>query len=268
MKSPGAEVELQGAAGQMSSVSDARISIQGVSKTYTSARGDVTALKGVDLEIHDGEVLAIIGPSGCGKSTLLRIIAGLDAASTGNIAWSEAPRPGRDIGFVFQEPVLMPWRNVLRNARIALEVQKIPKAEADERVRSLLKLVGLEGFEASLPRELSGGMRQRVAIVRALASDPLVLLMDEPFGALDYLTRERLNDDLLDIWAATRKTMVIVTHSVEEASYLADRVVVMSARPGQIRSIHEVPLPRPRNKHTRLDPRFAAFMEQLREELS
>lgn len=246
----------------------ARVSLRGLSKRYKSSRGTVDALVDVDLDVFDGELLAIIGPSGCGKSTLLKILAGLDQSSKGSVLWRDPPRPGKDIGFVFQEPVLMPWRNVLRNAGIALEVQGVPRAEANERVRRLLELVGLSGFEAALPRELSGGMRQRVAIVRALASDPVVLLMDEPFGSLDYLTRERMNDDLLEIWAQTRKTLVIVTHSVDEATYLADRVVVMSPRPGRIQAIHDVPLARPRNKETRLDPVFASFMEQLREELT
>lgn len=244
------------------------ISLRGVGKEYRrSGMEPVVALKGVDLDIARGEIIALVGASGCGKSTLLRIVAGLDKDYTGSLTWTQEPKPGRDIGFVFQEPVLLPWRTVRKNAQFGLEVQRTEKAEMNSRVDYLLELVGLEGFEKSYPKELSGGMRQRLSIVRALAYDPQILLMDEPFGALDHITRERLQDDLLRIWSETHKTIVFVTHSVDEAAYLADRVVVMTPRPGVVREIHDVPLPRPRNESTKVDLRFAKFQAQLRREL-
>ncbi|MFG3417535.1 ABC transporter ATP-binding protein [Micromonospora sp. NPDC048063] len=239
-----------------------------ITKEYRSDRGKVVrALHEVSLDVRQGEILAIIGASGCGKSTLLRIMAGLDTITSGQTEWSRRPTPGRDIGYVFQEPVLLPWRSVLRNACIAPETLKEPRQRYEPRVRELLSLVGLTDFADALPRELSGGMRQRTSIVRALAHDPMLLLMDEPFGALDQITREKLHDDLLNIWTATGKTIVFVTHSVDEATYLADRVVVLSPRPGRVRAIHDVPLPRPRDARTKLDPRFAEFQAMLRGEL-
>lgn len=244
------------------------VRLSSITKDYQSERGKVVrALDEVSLDVAQGEIVAIIGASGCGKSTLLRIVAGLESITSGKLDWTRAPKPGKDIGYVFQEPVLLPWRSVLRNASLGPETLKMPRSEYEPRVRELLGLVGLDEFAEALPRELSGGMRQRAAIVRALAHDPMILLMDEPFGALDQITREKLHDDLLAIWSATHKTIVFVTHSVEEAAYLADRVVVMSPRPGRVRAIHNVPLPRPRGAHTKLDPRFAEFQAKLREEL-
>ncbi|APU16815.1 MULTISPECIES: ABC transporter ATP-binding protein [Actinoalloteichus] len=244
------------------------LAVRGVSKDYTSLHGEtVHALDDVNLTVDEGEIIAIIGPSGCGKSTLLRMLAGLDDDYDGEIVWERPPRPGRDIGFVFQEPALLPWRTVERNVRLGIEVQKERLDRADERVATLLELVGLSGFAKSFPKELSGGMRQRVAIVRALAYDPRILLMDEPFGALDAITRDRLHDDILRIWEETRKTIVFVTHSVEEAAYLADRVVVMSPRPGRLQAVHDVPLDRNRSAATRELPEFARFVGMLRGEL-
>ena len=245
------------------------LSIQSVTKRFVSADGrEVQALNDVSLDVHDGEFISIVGPSGCGKSTLLRIIAELESATTGAIRWSrEQQSTGREIGFVFQEPVLLPWRNVLDNARLPLDVFREPRAEANAVVRKLLASVGLAEFEKALPKQLSGGMRQRVAIVRALSYDPPLLLMDEPFGALDLLTRDRLNDDLLAIWARTRKTIVFVTHSVEEAAYLSDRVILMSSRPGVIKREYQITLPRPRGKSTKLMPEFHQLMADLREDL-
>lgn len=246
------------------------LSVTEVTKVYNSARRQtVTALDDVSLEIGDGEVIALIGPSGCGKSTLLRLIAGLDTEFSGDIAWSTPPRPGKDIGFVFQEHALLPWRTVQRNVSLGLEGHgKLDKAATTQRVMDLLTMVGLQDFADSYPSELSGGMRQRVAIVRALAYEPRILLMDEPFGALDAITRDRLQDDLLRIWEQTKKTIVLVTHSVEEAAYLADRVVVMSPRPGRIRAIHDVPLPRERDQSTRELPEFSHFANMLRGQLA
>jgi NitT/TauT family transport system ATP-binding protein len=239
-----------------------------LSKVYSAARrASVTALEDVSLAVADHEIVALIGPSGCGKSTLLRMIAGLDTDFTGELRWTEPPRPGKDIGFVFQEPALLPWRTVSRNVALGLESRDRSRDDIRERVRELLAMVGLSDFADSYPSELSGGMRQRVAIVRALAYDPRVLLMDEPFGALDAITRDRLQDDLLRIWEQTRKTIVLVTHSVEEAAYLADRVVVLAPRPGRVKAIHEVPLPRERDGSTRLTPEFTEFAGLLRSEL-
>ncbi|WP_460464059.1 ABC transporter ATP-binding protein [Arthrobacter pigmenti] len=244
------------------------LDVSRVTKVYQGAKGqEVVALDDVSLTIEDREIIALIGPSGCGKSTLLRMIAGLDQNFSGAINWARTPRPGRDIGFVFQEPALLPWRTVFRNVALGLEGKGQKKAVIADRVDNLLELVGLENFANSYPAELSGGMRQRVAIVRALAYNPQVLLMDEPFGALDAITRDGLQDELLSIWNQTHKTIVLVTHSVEEAAYLSDRVVVLSARPGRIKAIHPVPLPRERSKSTRLLSEFTKFVGLLRDEL-
>jgi NitT/TauT family transport system ATP-binding protein len=244
------------------------VTISHLSKTYRPKdKPEVHALQDIDLTVHEGEFLSLIGSSGCGKSTLLRIIAGLDAGYDGTVEWRTHPEPGKDIGFVFQEPALLPWRSVRRNAQLGLELQGMPAPERDARVDQLLELVGLQDFARALPKELSGGMRQRLSIVRALAYDPQVLLMDEPFGALDQITRERLQDDLLRIWEETGKTIVLVTHGVDEATYLSDRVVVMSPRPGRVRTIHEVPLARPRSLQTKALPEYSRFQVQLREEL-
>ncbi len=248
---------------------EALVRIRNLSKTYARKGGDgVQALTDIDFDIRSGEILSLIGPSGCGKSSLLRILAGLDTGYDGDVTWTEQPEQGRDIGFVFQDASLLPWRTVLRNVCLGLEGKGISKSDRESRGRELLELVGLQDFAAAYPRELSGGMRQRVAIVRALAYDPKVLLMDEPFGALDAITRDTLQDDLLRIWEATRKTIIIVTHSVEEAAYLSDRVVVLTARPGTVASIETVPLDRERTPQTRERPEFAAFAGELRSGLS
>lgn len=241
----------------------------GVTKVFQSAgRPAVTALEGIDLEVADQEIVALIGPSGCGKSTLLRLIAGLEREHEGSLEWTQTPRPGKDIGFVFQEATLLPWRTVSRNVALGIERSGMTRQQIDERVAELLEMVGLADFAAAYPAQLSGGMRQRVGILRALAYDPRVLLMDEPFGALDAITRDKLQDDLLGIWERTHKTIVMVTHSVEEAAYLADRVVVMSPRPGRVKAIHEVPLPRDRDASVRTLPAFAEFTGMLRSELA
>lgn len=238
-----------------------------VNKTYSAQGRYVQALSDVTVEVVEHEIVALIGPSGCGKSTLLRIIAGLDEEFEGEVSWSTPPDSGRDIGFVFQSPSLLPWRTVSKNVSLGLEGLQLSKAEVDAKVDELLALVGLEEFAKAFPAQLSGGMQQRVAIIRALAYNPRILLMDEPFGALDAITRDRLQDDLLNIWEKTHKTIVFVTHSVEEAAYLADKVVVMSPRPGRIKSIHAVPLPRDRRAEMRTLPEFAVFTGKLRSEL-
>ncbi len=241
--------------------------LQGVSKTYTGARGSrIAALLPTDLAVREGEFVSLIGPSGCGKSTLLKVVAGLTPPTQGTITygWDRASRPGQDIGFVFQDPVLLPWKNVLENARFPLEVFGVGREQADRTVLELLDAVGLGGFERALPRELSGGMRQRVSIVRALAYDPKLLLMDEPFGALDLLTRDLMSDILLGLWSRSPKTVVFVTHSVEEAVYLSDRLVVMSPRPGQVKEIMEVDLPRPRDPAVKDTDGFVHWMRRVK----
>jgi NitT/TauT family transport system ATP-binding protein len=240
------------------------LSVRNLSRSFARPGGGVVqAVEAVSFDVPAGAFLSIIGPSGCGKSTLLRLIAGLDAPSSGSIEITGAPERRR-FGFVFQDPVLLPWLTALENIRFPLDMAGQDRLAANARAQTLLDLVGLGGFEHALPHQLSGGMRQRTAIARALSYDPPILLMDEPFGALDLLTRDRLNEELLTIWHETRKTILFVTHSVEEAAYLSDRVLVMSARPGRLRASHEIGFARPRGEATRLDPAFHALMAEFR----
>jgi NitT/TauT family transport system ATP-binding protein len=212
-----------------------KIEIRGVSKTYASERGPVLALRGTDLTVNEGEFVSIVGPSGCGKSTLLYVVGGFLAADGDVIIDGSAVKgPGTDRGVVFQEYALFPWLTVHDNIRYGLERQRVAASERDKIVDRLVNVIGLSGFENRYPRELSGGMKQRVAIARTLACDPAILLLDEPFGALDAQTREIMQDELLRIWLETRKTVLLVTHDVTEAVYLSSRICVMSARPGQI----------------------------------
>jgi NitT/TauT family transport system ATP-binding protein len=214
------------------------------------------ALAGLSFRVAEGEFVSLLGPSGCGKSTALRLIAGLIAPDTGEIAWN-GPRP--ELGFVFQEPTLMPWADALTNARLPLDLKHLPRAEANERAAQALARLGLKGFESAFPRELSGGMKMRVSIARALASKPGLLLMDEPFAALDEITRTGLNDDLLALAKEDGITVIFVTHSVMESAYLSSRVLVMSPRPGRITA--EIPLtPGP---HDRLSPAFAEAQRRV-----
>ncbi|HWY62264.1 MAG TPA: ABC transporter ATP-binding protein [Rhizomicrobium sp.] len=206
--------------------------------------GGTEALSGLDFEVGDGEFVALLGPSGCGKSTALRLIAGLIAPDTGEIRWS-GPRP--EMGFVFQEPTLMPWAGALANARLPLDLKHVPRGEADERTAAALERMGLKGFDSAYPRELSGGMKMRVSIARALAAKPKLLLMDEPFAALDEITRSALNDDLLALAREDSITVIFVTHSVMESAYLSDRVLVMSPRPGRVTAEIALP-PGPRDR--------------------
>jgi NitT/TauT family transport system ATP-binding protein len=212
------------------------------------------------------EFLCVLGPSGSGKSTLLRILAGLLPSSAGEVVFNgaEVHGPRRGVGFVFQKANLMPWRTVLENITLPLELQHTPPEAARSRAQELVELVGLEGFEDTLPRDLSGGMAQRVAIARALVHDPDVLLLDEPFGALDALTRERMGDELLRIWQARQKTVVMVTHSISEALFLADRVLVLSPRPGRVILDLPVELPRPRQESIRYTAQFGELARRLR----
>ncbi len=220
-----------------------------VEKVYAALDGQpVVALSGVTLTIAEGEFVTVVGPSGCGKTTLMRMLAGLETATSGEMLLDGATvrAPSRKVGLVFQAPVLLPWRTVLENVLLPAEVFRLPAGEYRHRAQELLEMVGLGRFLGKYPFELSGGMQQRVAIVRALLFDPTVLMMDEPFGALDAMTREQMNLELQRIWMARRKTVVFITHSVPEAVFLGDRVVVMTPRPGRIAKIVDVTLPRPR----------------------
>ncbi|MHB8891536.1 MAG: ABC transporter ATP-binding protein [Candidatus Limnocylindrales bacterium] len=243
-----------------------------MAKTWPAADGSQTeALQDVDLDIAPGEFVSLIGPSGCGKSTLLRAIADLVRPSAGEVQVNGKP-PGQarldhDYGMVFQAPVLFDWRTVEENVRLPLEILGRPKAWSLARTRTMLELVELEAFARHRPYELSGGMQQRVAIARALSFEPRILLMDEPFGALDEMTRERLNDAVLRIWERTGITIVFVTHSIPEAVYLSSRIVVMSARPGRIAGSVDVDLPRPRTDETRESDRFFGLVTAVREML-
>jgi NitT/TauT family transport system ATP-binding protein len=225
------------------------VSIRDVSKQFSNG---TIAIRGVNLDVAAGEFLSLLGPSGCGKSTLLRIIAGLGAPSAGTVSWptSEYDASGhaqRRLGFVFQDATLMPWANVMRNVMLPLTLARVAKNEAAPRAAEMVELVGLKGFEKAYPRELSGGMRMRVSIARALVTRPSILLMDEPFAALDEITRHKLNDDLLALWWQQRFTVVFVTHSVFESVYLSQRIVVLAARPGRIMADFAVDAPYPRD---------------------
>lgn len=243
------------------------IQISGLTKEYESRDGSrIQALAPVDLEVPDREFVCIVGPSGCGKSTLLRLLAGTLTASAGQILLSGAPvhGPSGQVGMVFQSPSLLPWRTVEANALIPLEIQKLDSRKYSQLSRELFDLVGLSGFRKKYPGELSGGMQQRVGLVRALIHDPSLLLMDEPFGALDAMTRETMNLELLRIWRDARKTVVLVTHSIPEAVFLADRVVVMSARPGRISEVVDIEIARPRRLEMMTSPEFGALVGRIR----
>ena len=247
------------------------IDINDLSKIYaTRSGGQVLALDRISFQVDEGEFVAVVGPSGCGKSTLLRILAGTLPKSGGEILLrgESVTGPRRDIGFVFQAPVLLPWRTIIDNVMVPAQVQKRDLVAHRERANGLLELVGLKGFENNHPFELSGGMQQRVGIARALVCDPQLLLMDEPFGALDAMTREHMNEQLLHIWRESKKTIIFVTHSIPEAVLLADRIIVLSLRPGQIARIIEVDLPRPRRIEMVSTPQFGSYAEELRELLN
>lgn len=242
------------------------IAVEALSMIFHSKEGAVHALADINLEAKQGELLSVVGPSGCGKSTLLRIIAGLLIPTEGRI-WikgSAVAGPTSDIGIVFQNPVLMGWRTVLGNVLLQAEVRRLDLKEYRERALDLMKIVGLSGFEEKYPYQLSGGMQQRASICRALIHDPSLLLMDEPFGALDALTRERMNLELLRIWQESRKTILFITHSIPEAVFLSDRVAIMSPRPGHIDEIVPVDLPRPRVMKTMEEPEFSRRVAHIR----
>ena len=227
-----------------------RVRVDGIGRRYDTPQGGVQALQDVNFEVTAGEFVCIVGPSGSGKTTLFRIIAGLEPATAGTVYLAGDPveGPGPELGLVFQEYHLFPWRTVSGNVGFGLEKQGADSQQRQRRVSELLELVGLDGFADSYPRDLSGGMKQRVALARALAMDPDLLLMDEPFGAVDAQTKRMLQDELLDIWSETEKTVLFVTHDVEEAVKLADRVIVMGTEPGHIREVVEVDMDRPRSR--------------------
>lgn len=242
---------------------DAAVAVDGVSKRFESERRTVEALSDVNFGVAAGEFICIVGSSGCGKTTLLRTIAGLEPQTEGQIRINgdRVDDPGTDRGMVFQEYGLFPWLTVQENVCFGLERQGMSRATCDDRCREMIDLVGLDGFEAAYPNELSGGMKQRVAVARALAVDPEILLLDEPFGSVDARTRERLQKELLDIWDETGKTVLFVTHEIHEAVLLADRVIVMAGKPGRVRATVDLDLSRPRS---RTDSVFAERVERIR----
>ncbi len=242
------------------------LTVDDVSMIFARGNTSVHALDRISLEVRDGEFIAVVGPSGCGKSTLLKLVTGLRPPTGGRLIvyGREVTRPRGDVGIVFQSPVLLPWRTILENVTLPIDVLKLDAARGRERARELLALVGLAGFEKSYPNELSGGMQQRAAIARALVYDAPLLLMDEPFGALDAMTREQMNLELQRIWSASGKTVVFITHSIPEAVFLADRIVVMSARPGRVLRTLDNPLPRMRSLDDMLHPEFGMLVREIR----
>ena len=236
--------------------------VKDLSAVYPDPRGDLHALGNVSFSVHESEFVCVLGPSGSGKSTLLRIIAGLLKPTTGTLTFASSGKP--KIGFVFQSPNLMPWRTVRQNIQLPLEIEKRSREEIRSKTDELIQLVGLEGFEDNLPRELSGGMAQRVSLARALIHDPDILLLDEPFGSLDALTREKMWMELSRIWNERRKTLLMVTHSISESLFMADRVIVLSARPGKIKFELEVNLPRPRLDEMRFTPEFGEMAKLIK----
>jgi NitT/TauT family transport system ATP-binding protein len=248
--------------------SSALIQVRNLHLVYTTLRGDlIHALANISVEIRERELVTVVGPSGCGKTTLLRILAGLLPATRGEVqlAGTAVVGPRGDIGVVFQNPILLPWRTVLSNVLLPAEVLELPRGAARARAAELLRTVRLAGFEDKYPMELSGGMQQRAAIARALLHDPAILLMDEPFGSLDAMTREQMNLELQRIWQESQKTIVLITHSIPEAVFLGDRVVVMTPRPGMLARVIAVDIPRPRGLDVMASPAFGAIARDIRD---
>lgn len=239
---------------------------RGVAKTYRVADDEIESLKPLDFDIRNGEFVSVVGPSGCGKSTLLKLIGGLLPATRGSIeiAGQRVDGPAASIGIVFQSHVLLAWRTVLENIMLQMEIRKLPLKPSLAHARELIEMVGLAGFENKYPWQLSGGMQQRASICRALVHDPAILLMDEPFGALDAMTREKMNLELQRIWSTAKKTVLLITHSIPESIFLSDRVLVMSERPGSIAAIYDVPLPRPRTLAMMGSEQFGALAQKIR----
>ena len=246
----------------------ALILARGLSKTYAGTGGaaEVAALKNLDFEVFDGEFVSVVGQSGCGKSTLLKVLAGLLPATAGSVELNGRPLrgPSSEAAIVFQSPVLLPWRTVIDNVLLPIEFRRLPRAGYRQSALDLLDMVGLRDFALRYPFELSGGMQQRAAIVRALIQDPRLLLMDEPFGALDAMTREQMNLELMRIWSQRRKTVIFITHSIAEAIFLSDRVIAMTARPGRIADVMAIDLPRPRELSVINTDRFGRYAAHLR----
>ena len=242
-----------------------KLKIDNVVKEYVGNKGKTIALNGVSLDIKENEFICVVGPSGCGKSTLLNIIAGLLEPTSGAVYLDGKKIEGTGVerGVVFQGYALFPWRTVLKNVMFGLEMKRMPKDQAEKIAKKYIKAVGLEGFEHAYPKELSGGMRQRVAIARAYAADPEVLLLDEPFGALDAQTRVQLQSELLNTWEHEKKTCFFIIHDVDEAIILAQRVIIMSARPGRIKKIVDIDIPYPRTQATKTDPRFLELKTEI-----
>lgn len=242
-----------------------KLKMDNVYKEYEGRNGKTVALNGINLEIAENEFICVVGPSGCGKSTLLNIIAGLLEPTSGTVSLDGKIIEGTGVerGVVFQQYALFPWRTVLKNVMFPLEMKRMPKEEAKAVAMKYIKAVGLEGFENSYPKELSGGMKQRVAIARAYAANPEVLLLDEPFGALDAQTRVQLQTELLNTWEHEKKTCFFITHDVDEAIILAQRVIIMSARPGRIKRIVDIDIPYPRTQATKTDPRFLELKTEI-----
>ena len=245
------------------------LEVSAVGLTYRTSSGSVEALRGITLGVREGEFVSVVGPSGCGKSSLLKLILGLERATRGSLAIDgrEIAGPSRGVGAVFQAPVLLPWRTIEENVLLPADVMKLDRPLATERARALLQMAGLGGFESKYPYELSGGMQHRASIVRALVHDPKLLIMDEPFAALDAITREQMATELQRIWMDRRKTVMFITHSISEAVFLSDRIAVMSARPGRIVDVFDNPAPRPRTFADLLSPALAELSAEIRRSL-
>jgi NitT/TauT family transport system ATP-binding protein len=238
------------------------LTIRNLNAVFPDSNGGLHALKDISFDVHPREFVCVLGPSGSGKTTLLRILAGLISPASGSFKFGHGEQPS--IGMVFQQANLMPWRTVIENIQLPLEVKNVDEVQARARAQEMIEMVGLQGFENSLPRDLSGGMAQRVAIARALIHDPDLLLLDEPFASLDAMTRERMWNELSRIWQARQKTVIMVTHSINESLFLADRVLVLTQRPGKIKMDVEVELPRPRTDDIRYTPEFGKLARKLR----
>ena len=272
MKARGLDMSIDPATAHLRVVSEhpvntaSGINLSGVSKTYGTGDGKVQSLRPLDFHINEGEFFVVVGPSGCGKSTLLKLISGLLPPTTGEIRVDgrKVTEPHGDVGIVFQNALLLPWRNILSNVMLPIDMKRLPREKFLERAKQLLKMVGLEGFEKKLPWQLSGGMQQRASICRALVHDPKIMMMDEPFGALDAMTREKMNVELSRIQRRTGKTILLITHSIPEAVFLADKVLVMTERPGGIEAIYDVPLGRDRNIDTMTNPVFTELVARVR----
>ena len=244
------------------------LSIRNLKKVYQTRDGELEALGSVTFDVNQEEFVSIVGPSGCGKTTLLRIIAGLLPKSGGEIIVNESGfDPAREVGFVFQKALLLHWRRVIDNVLLPIEILKLDRKKYIDRAHDLLKLVGLKGFEMNYPNELSGGMQQRVSIARALIHDPKLILMDEPFGALDAITREKMNMELLRIWSEAHKTILFITHEINEAVFLSDRVIVLSARPSRMVGSYDIALPRPRTLTLKATPEFGEYAVSIYQNL-